>query len=113
MAGGDSPWGALWDEGFKPLLVSLQVGLIHLDRTWVVGQHLEERFPEDSHGLVAVRRAYQIDQLEWISSQIVERFGPHAIPKVMMARGHQGHPEPDVPAAAPRLWLELGCVDLL
>ena len=44
----------LQSRRFEPLPVRLQVGLFHLDRAGVIGQHLEEHPSEGSHRLVAV-----------------------------------------------------------
>src|SRR3974377_2058026 len=64
IVGGDSPLRTLRDEGFEPSLVSLQVGFIHFNRTCVIGQHVEEHLPEESHGMAVAGGAHQVDPLE-------------------------------------------------
>ena len=64
------------NEGFEPFPVSLQVGLFHLDRAGVIGQHLEEHPSEGSHASFAVGGSHEVDPLEGIVPQVVELLGP-------------------------------------
>ena len=64
------------------------------------GQDLQEQLPERTHGSIAGRRPNQVNLFSRVSRQVVEHLGPHAIPNVMMARGHQRQLEPAIPAVA-------------
>ena len=92
--------GGPWTRVLEPFPVRLEVGLFHLDRAGVIGQHLEEHLAER---LPPAARpwweAMRLTRSVRIDPQVVELLGPHAVPDVMMARGHQGHLESRVLAA--------------
>ena len=77
--------GALLNKRFEPLPVGLQVGIFHLDRAGVVGQHVEEHSPKDARDLLALRGVHQVHALDRVTLQVVELLGPQAVSDVMPA----------------------------
>jgi hypothetical protein len=51
------------NQSCEPFLVRLEVGLFHLDRAGIIGQHVEELPSEGPYPLVASGGSHQIDPL--------------------------------------------------
>ncbi len=58
------------------------------------------------HSLFAVRRANEVDRLEWICTQVVKPLDSHAITDVMQSPCDQGHLKPGLSLAALALRLK-------
>ncbi len=114
LRGGCRDWfRTILNEIFEPFPVRLEVGLFHLGRAGVIGEHLEEHLAERTHAMAADAGSHEVYPLGRIDPQIIELLEPHTMPYVVMARGHQRHLETWVLATGSRLGLECGCFGLL
>ena len=76
MAAGDSSRGAFLYDGFEPLPVRLQIGLFHLDRATVFGQHSRSFLRKSPTVCSPDGEPMRLIALGRISPEIEEHLGP-------------------------------------
>ena len=113
MTDRDRRRGIRSNEFFEPLPVGRQVGLFHLRRSWVVGQHIEELLAERRDPANALARTREVREFEAVNGEIVELLGPHAVADVVMVTGDKGHLKARVFAALRWLILKRNRAGLL